>query len=235
MKKKLISIILIIALALSVSIPSLAANKNRSTDRAPLEDVIAYIHSIYPDAQVVVDDNNELQILIGDQQPQTSNKSMSALASIYAPNGGSYRNYLAPPGTDPYSEFPWSKVYLPADQTVAVLSAKLNQDLFEDVIDLAAGGISLSAIAAWVYSAYGIWLGPAGVSILIGIGIYNVMDWIDTYMLVNITNNYSRISIERSTTMGWPSNYYSGWVGNYVSATPYESWGPVFYSGAYDI
>lgn len=234
MKKKLVSLFLIIALTLSVVTPCLAAETTLLSDRAPLEDVLAYIQTIYPGAQVTVDENNILQILVEEQQPQMLT-ARAALTSTYAPNGGSYRYFTAPPGTDPYSPMPWSIVYLPAEQTVALLSAKLSQDLFEDVISLAGSGISISGIVASIYTTFGVWLGPAGVVLILAIGTYNVMSWIDEAMLVTVTNNYSRISIERTTTMGWPSNYYSGWVGNYVTAAPYELWYPTFYSSVYDI
>jgi len=232
--KKIISLLLVVVLVFSFT-PSGFAEEIQKANRLPLDDALALAHEMYPGANVYIDGNDVIHVVVTGQSQQTQvQPSIQPMASDYAPNGGSYRRFTPPAYWDPNAGIPYSMVYLPADQTAGLLSAKLTSSLIGTVINWLAS-YPASTVATMINNAYGLSLTPTAVLFIAGLGTYNAIQWIDTAALVSVTNQYSRIRITRLTIGGYPSNVYAGWTGSYVTDDPYSVFNPTFYRGVYDI
>ena len=226
MSKKVISLLLIFILCICLPIQCLAMEGEYK--EKTLEETVEEVKQMYPGCIVEVDDKDTINVLVLDPIIETRS------SSIYAPNGGSYRGFKPPQyvvGTG--SAVPYSMIYLPAEQTAALLAAKTKSGLFEDIL-LWIGSNSAKKVVSLVSAKYGILLSELGVLFLVGLGSYQVINWVDSAILANAVSKSSRISITRTTVNGWPSNVYGVWSGNYVTASPYQDWNPTFYAGAYD-
>lgn len=229
--KKIASVLITVILAFSVALNAFAADDSMMSEKAKQYKAIKYFESTYPGAQAIVDENGVLQVYIPEQQ--SKNTLQITATSIYAPNGGSYRSFTPPIGSDPYGDFPYSMIYLPGDQTAALLAARNIPGLFPDVITWSATGISFAC--SMVYAKYGVLLNPSGIVLLVGIYTANLMNWINTTSLSYAALSTGKVCITRSTTMGIPTNIYISWSGSYVTDAPYSDWGPSFYASVYDI
>lgn len=225
--KKMLSILLASLLITASAIPAFAATTTEETMRADLDSVLAALEDQYPDAEVYLAENGEISVVV------TESVNASKRASYYSPSGGSFRSFSPPIGYPFTSPIPYSKVFLPSDQTFALLNGVIEDGLIEDVVLWIADGVGL--VITRVLAKYAITLSAAGVLFLVGLGTYQAIQWLDQAALVSVTNNYNRICITRTTTQGWPTNLYSGWVGNYCSDSPYSNFNPTFYSGVWDI
>lgn len=227
-KKEIVCVVLVIVLIVTGSTFGFASSSN---DSISIEEAINRAKVLYPNAYIYVDDNGTISIVMDAMF--TSKNSIQNRSSIYAPNGGSYRNFTVPIWWDASSGIPYSIVYLPEVQINSIIQAKLNTDVFEFIIDHAA--YSIDMLQNVILATFGVSISQAALLFLIGFKTYNALDWMDTQALMRVTANYQKIEIVRSSLYGYPSNMYFGWTGNYVDASPYEDFNPSFYSGVYDL
>lgn len=214
-------------------IPAQAAN---TEERGDLEETILLIKEMYPDAVVEVKDG------VINVTASLPNVIQTRATSEYAPDGGSYRGFVKPWYVSTDSALPYSMVYLGHEQTVALQLARSDSSLVSTVITWVAGDLSASAlekVAAKIAAKYGVWLTRAGILLIVAVGTYEAISWIDQVMfntaMHNCTLAQQKISITRTTTNGWPTNMYFAWNSNYVSCSPYESYNPTFYKGTNDL
>ena len=132
---------------------------------------------------------------------------------------------------------PYSMIFLPVGETLALENALLEERLFDDVISKASEGISAAEIISYIAKKYNVYLNAAGIAFLVGVELYSAFNWIDQKSLTAAVRKSSsgKISITRMTIQGWPSNAYQPWDSNYITCAPYEEWNPVFYADIYDI
>lgn len=228
--KKVIGILLTLALVISISAPSFATTgKNK---KLSIEEAVERIQEMYPNSEIRVDEHEVIHIL--NNEPISSNRTNMATRSItYAPDGGSYRSFTTPSWWSADAGIPYSIMFIPANKTTALLVANENSSVFELIKDnLVALGVD--TVIAQIATLYGVQLTAAQVYFLSGILLYSMVQAIDHDSLVGVLSQYDKVSIIRESLYGYTSNIYSGWTGDYVSPDPYDDFNPTFYNGVYD-
>lgn len=185
---------------------------------------------MYPGASISVADDGTINVV--SEEPQALIR-----ASYYAPAGGSWRNFSPPIGYPFTSPMAYSKVYLPPEETVCLLNARLESGLLSEVSDWVKSGLSYLQIQKLIIGRFGFDPTIAGVAFLIGVKYYEVIDWIDTTALTKAVNNSTKkqISITRATVNGNPMNVYQAWNDYYVNPDPYSNFKPTWHKGEYDL
>ena len=157
------------------------------------------------------------------------------MATVYSPEGGSYRSFKAPSYVGPYDSIPFSMIFLPAEEVVTLQNAIIIDNLIGDVVSLFAAGKTAQEVIAAVKAKTGITFSTKSIIWLSVIGSKKFIEWIDKASLALVTKNYSKVRLTRVTTNGILTNLYSGWVGDYVSDEPYSDYKPILYKGEYDV
>lgn len=223
--KKMMSLLLVIVLVMSLTSPAMAV-KN---EKPKLDVALAHLQQQYPGATITVSEEEVISVVL-----PSSDIAPFAAASIYAPDGGSWRNFTAPIGSDPYGTFPYGIVYLPGEETSMLSAAKDLSGIIPDVVMWAADKGTAAAVGL-LAAKYGISASVVGIMFLVSLQAYSYISWVDQKSLSAAARRTGKVSIELATCMGYPAYFYRTWDGTYVTDSPYESWGPSFYRGVYDV
>lgn len=226
MNKKIISLFVVIAIMVSLGSHSFAASASVQVQSTELEVALETARELYPQADIFVGEDGAINI-ISNEVPQAITR-----ASIYAPNGGTYRNFKRPPLTSEYALSPYAIIFLDAERTVALLNGKLKANLISSVVT-AVAKYGINKATALINTEFLLALSPVGVMFLNIIGVYNAISWLDSYALQQTIAKSSSICIQRMMLQGVPSNVYMVWGGEYVTDDPYSDWAPVFYPDQY--
>lgn len=185
----------------------------------------------FPNADISIGKDGAINVVT--DTPLSSD--MARASSIYAEYGGSYRNYVKPSWWTSTMGIPYSSVFLNAGETNAVLAAIIEPSLIDYILDIAQT-TTIGKVIDKVKSKYGIVLTVYGIALLFGVS-YDTIKWIDEQACRKASQNSTKggaISFVRLVTNGYPTNVYSPWNSNYVTALPYDDFNPTFYSGQYD-
>lgn len=239
MKKRFLSLFLALSMLMSLSLNSVAYAKENeaaaiiSKGQKSVKEVASEIEKALPSgSKIIISDMGEINVFVSADLEGNSEISLATTGSTYAPNGGSYRSFQP----QWYSQVqPYSIVFLPAAQAKAFVYARNNSNLFNDVISW-AGTYAVEQIAAKILAKYGISIPAVGISFLIFVGSYAVLQKYDASMAFSAYNKSAenKICIQRVTNQGFPVNYYFPWTG-YCTPSPYGAWNPIFYPSKYDI
>lgn len=228
--KKVLSVVLAILIIVLPSTHCFALSND--SQHITKEEAVKRLSDLYPNADVYIGENGIICIV--DLSTDDSSSRENPTRSEYYPNGGSYRNFTAPLGWPADAGVPYSMVFLPADQTAALLSARLETSLISTIVSLLANHPA-SWVSTYLATNFSIFLSANAIVFLSVIGTYNLISWLDSAALITATNNNSTICITRASVYGFPSDIYTGWNGTYVSPSPYDSFNPSFHSGVYDV
>lgn len=218
-----------IAEARQKEIPSVPLMINDKTDEN-YNEAFAQLEETFPNADISVGEDGSINVVT--DVPLNSN--MTRASSIYAQYGGSFRNYVKPSWWTSAMGIPYSSVFLNAGETNAILAAIIEPSLIDYILAIAEGN-TISNIIKRVSSKFGIVLTVYGVALLLGV-TYSAIKWIDEQACRKAAQNSTKggaISFVRLVTNGYPTNIYSPWNSDYVTASPYDDFHPTFYPGEY--
>lgn len=233
--RRMVALGLSLLMVMIIVMPTQAADVGAEEMKGDLVETIALIKELYPEAVIEVKDGVINVATLGMDTVQTR------AASEYAPDGGSYRSFVKPWYVSADSALPYSMIFLGHEQTDALLLARSNSSVVSDVIGWVGGGgaSALEYASKQVAKKYSKYIGAAGILLIVAIGTYETISWIDTVTFNAAMNNCTlaqkKISITRTMTNGWPTNIYSAWNSDYVGCSPYEAYNPVFKIGVYDL
>ncbi|MFA9396787.1 MAG: hypothetical protein ACERKV_00780 [Clostridiaceae bacterium] len=229
--KKIISVMTAVLVILSI-IPNVAFAQNN--DKVSIETVVNELKNSLPEGTVItVTEDEEINVSMSEPIDSNEYSILATTSSTYAPDGGSYRNFHSVPFS---TVQPYSIVFLNEERAQALVYSLNNSSLFNDVIIWSAS-YGIEIIISLVLSKYGLAISPIGISFLVFIGSWTVLEKYDAYSAMNAWKNSStdKIVIQRVSNQGWPVNYYFAWESNYCSPDPYYNWNPTFYRDEYDI
>lgn len=225
--KALCSFVLAMIISLNTILPCFAAEETAISE----ESILAIVEQLYPGSVIHISENGTINVALLEEPIRTK-------SSFHAPAGGSYRNFVPPFGYNVATlPVPYSKVFLPQEQTFALYQGMVTDNLFNQVIEWAASGLSYLNIQDYIKAKFNLNISIAGIVFLIGIGSFEVIQWLDTVAMntaVSKSKNGS-ISIMRTTVGGYPTNIYTPWDSSYVNDNPYENFNPTWHKGVYDI
>lgn len=231
MKKKILSFVMAATLMITGLAPYASA---ANYEEQKIESVIVNIQERYPDATIIRGEDGSIHIVMEKSYSEKMTRASSA-EQIYAPEGGTYSPIIAPwyYGTS----FPVSKMYLPINQTEALVNARLIDGLLDDVKDLAKGPITnavVTKIIQTIAAKYGVQLSRIGVMFLISLPL--VISWMnDMALALAVKNSPSgKIVIVSCMEDGILATYYWGWDSDYVSLSPWDDCTGTFEKGAFN-
>ena len=231
--RKYISFILTVALLLCLASPALASESYDDQIHA----AITSIEEKYPDAVIKVTEKQTLAIYIPTENVSTASIAPYAMnASIYAPEGGTYREFTPPLIWTPDAGIPSFISFLPSDTAQILYEMKTTPGMFDEIYDYITTGSALASdLIAYINITFGIPITAVTAALLLTLTSVAFIDWLDVTIMESAMENGAdgAISITRTTLYNVPSDVYMGWGGTYVSAAPFENWNPTFYRGEF--
>ena len=242
--KKIISILLVLAIMITLSAPALAAKSITPTKGSNIESTVARLQAEIPDAQIRVV-NNVIHIVVDDLSEipwlstSSGNHSSSGINSskvtrVVSSSGGSFRYFDIPWYC--YSSYaPYSQVYMSSDVVNALRINMSNHPLASAIYGLFSSGKSYSEIVAIISAEWGYNLTPRTVQILVGV-VYNVICDLEKWSLEAAYNSSStgKVSVVRGyTPEGNESYIYSPWNDNICET--YLGYSANWVEGVYDV
>lgn len=232
--KRFIAIFLTFLYCCPLAIPAAATSTNSesTSDRAPLNEVIAQLSEQYPNSEITFVDGTINIILNEEDTPVQTTRQ-----SIYAPRGGTWSNFHPPLAyrLDPNLLQPYGIVFLPADLTEALVVSKASDYIEGFIKDKIKEGLGIDEIVELLLSNFGLVWTYAQVYFMAYSIATEVYDILNLYGLNQAyqASSEGKISIQFCTSGGWPTNLYYAWEGNYVYDSPWEDFEPDFTAGDY--
>ena len=242
--KKIISILLVLAIMITLSAPALAAKSITPTKGSNIESTVARLQAEIPDAQIrvvnnvihiVVDDLSEIPWLTTSSGNHSSSEiNSSKVTRVVSSSGGSFR-YFDIPWSGHSSYAPYSQVYMSKDVVDALHVNMTNNKLAEYIYDLASKGYSYTKIAELVLATWDYEISPNAVKMLVTV-VYKVICNLERWSLEAAQNSSTtgKVSVVRGyTPEGNDSYIYSPWNNNICET--YLGYSADWREGVYDV
>lgn len=224
-------------------VPVSASATSVSPENNSLNQVIDQIQSAYPSAQISVE-NGEISVFVSAlpstqiDMIDTSNASIMAIeTTITAPEGGLWTSFKNPWYTyiNPDSHvLPYCVVFLPEDRALDLYLAKTTTGLWDFILENPLTGAGVEAIAAQIFTRFGLSLSTTSVIFLYSASMLYLYDIVNINSFANaIQAGSGAVRIDYTTLAGWPVNYYYAWNGITVTDSPWQDFSPVFHRGIY--
>ncbi len=193
---------------------------NQIAAQLPEDAIVQFINGEY---HIYVSDIHDVDILF---ESQINTQSVD-ITNVYAPDGGSYRNFGAPPYLN--SSWPYSQVYMNAKIVNSVLYYLHDSSLMEEIMEYWLMNYAADRIAAIISSTYGISIDAVMVGFFIDV-LYYCGTNMQYSLLKTAKNNSStgKVCLTRMTENGSRFNVYTPWNSNYcptefgINATWYD-------------
>lgn len=228
MKRKILALVLTLAMVICVTSPVMAASED-----AQMSAAIAAVKEQYPNAVVRVTEAGTLAVFV----PSTGISPSSANSDrIYAPTGGSYTGFLPPIGYLGY-DFPICRTFLPGDLAQLFYVGRSDEDLFDQIMDAISTASNYSEAVDAVARITGFTSSAVSIAAFAACQTFDAIRWLDLYILESAMENGTdnAIYITRISTSGVMTDMFFGWSGTYVDASPYEDWNPTWYPEDYTL
>lgn len=162
----------------------------------------------------------------------------SVASSIYAPNGGSWRNFTPPsymiqPGSG-YT-LPYCVTFLPGDKADALYISMTTTGLWSFLKDNPLSSLGAETVGTKILNKFGISLSTSQIVFLYSascIYLYNTVN-VNSLARAKSETAAGKVRIDYTTINDVPTNYYYSWSGNYVTDSPWQEFSPTFYKDVY--
>lgn len=236
MFRKLLSIILVVALTGTFAMPALAAEiSNGVADKKKaltVEEAADRVRSEIPNAQVMTE-NGKIYVVVeklSDIPLFNTDSGLTRTTNEVSVNGGSYRNFQPPLFA---SFYPYSQVYMKEEVVDGLMMYMTQPDIIRLILEYSAAGYLTSQIIAAVKAAYGVTLSSFLVGLVCSIGVWTISN--AEYWALNAAQSTNgRASVVRGRTVdGYEQYFYSPWT-DYNCPT-YSGYEATWFEGVYDV
>ncbi len=231
--KKLVALVLTLAMAICVAAPAMAASEN-----AQISAAIAKIQETYPGAEIEVTEEGTLEVFV----PYDIYAPSSTIApfstnrdSMYCPAGGTFNHFEPTSIWLPEMGVPQYIIFMPGDIAEAFLAMRTNPNWFQQIMDWTEA-LPTDEVLSLIQAYFGITVTYAALAAIIAaMVIDNIMAFDDARLKAAVeAGTDGAVSVTCTVTENIYTELYAGWGGKYVSAAPYESgWRYDFAEGEY--
>lgn len=169
-------------------------------------------------------------------QEEVSERGMFS-ASIYAPNGGSWREFTLPSYVSPVNgdTIPYLVTYLPGDRAEALYTSMTVPGFWDTVTVANLTALGVEGVKKLVAETLGIGLTNTQILFLYSEACSQLYNNVNIYSLANAKDatDDGKVRIDFTTINDAPVNYYYSWTGNTVTDSPWQDFNPTFYAGEY--
>lgn len=241
--KKLSNLLsLFLAVIFILSVPMNVQAIGTSSRASSIQDAVEIIKNANPDAEIEVIDgiihvNIAVNQMTSPQNHREYNIQSNEATTIYAPNGGSWRDFAPPSYMTPGSGYtiPYCVIYLPGDKAEALFHTMSTTGLWDFILDNPLESAGAEAIKTKILQKFGISLSTIQIVFLYSASCVYLYDTVNKNSLDRAMSETSagKVRIDYTTINDVPANYYYSWSGNNVTNHPWQEFEPTFYEGYY--